>query len=152
MLSLPCSTWASRLLLLAALSTTGAACTSSPPLDPGSFPSEAYVVLESEEGELQLELRTAPEQPPSRGSIAVELRVRRNEQPLTGLQIQVRPWMPSMGHGTSPDPSVQELGEGSYVVHDVNTYMPGEWELELLLTEDQGEGEAHHAAARLRVL
>jgi hypothetical protein len=37
--------------------------------------------------------------------------------------------MPAMGHGTSVIPIIEEDSPGTYVVRDVDFFMPGTWEL-----------------------
>jgi len=48
--------------------------------------------------------------------------------PCDGLTVDMRPWMPSMGHGTSK-PTITAEGNGRYLVSDVYLFMPGTWEL-----------------------
>jgi hypothetical protein len=56
--------------------------------------------------------------------------------PVDGLTLQVTPWMPAMGHGTSVDPTVSVQGQGIYLVQDIYFYMPGQWELRTDLLHD----------------
>lgn len=51
--------------------------------------------------------------------------------------VNVRLWMPSMGHGSSPV-TVQRLDVGTYLVEDVFFSMPGDWEIEVDLTNESG--------------
>ncbi len=76
-------------------------------------------------------VRTAPQQPPSRGLQEVELAVTdaSTGAPETGLVLDVLPWMPAMGHGASIVTSVREDSPGIYVVTDVDLFMAGTWEL-----------------------
>ena len=53
----------------------------------------------------------------------------RSSAPVDGLAIQVVPWMPTMGHGSSAIPEIQPMGDGVYVASDVSLFMPGEWQL-----------------------
>jgi hypothetical protein len=46
-----------------------------------------------------------------------------------GLALDVVPWMPAHGHGTSVAPTVQARGLGVYQIDQVVFFMPGEWEL-----------------------
>jgi hypothetical protein len=48
---------------------------------------------------------------------------------VTGLSLDVVPWMPAMGHGSSTVPSVRDEGDGIYVVDHVVLFMPGQWDL-----------------------
>jgi hypothetical protein len=96
----------------------------------GAFPAEAYTTMVGEKGAVTFEIRTAPTQPPSRGLVTVEYRISDMAgAPLDGLDLQVLPWMPAMGHGASTDPSIEAKGEGRYLASKVSFFMPGSWEL-----------------------
>lgn len=96
----------------------------------GDFPTEPYATLTSEQGALVLEVRTAPSQPPTRGSAAVELRITDpSGGPIDALDLRVVPFMPDMGHAASDEPEIEELGEGRYEVAPVDMFMSGRWEL-----------------------
>jgi YtkA-like len=45
------------------------------------------------------------------------------------LDLDIVPWMPAMGHGTSQVPTITGLGGGTYELDDVDLYMPGLWQL-----------------------
>lgn len=47
---------------------------------------------------------------------------------LEGLAVDVEPYMTSMGHGSSEETEVEDLGAGVYRVHAYYT-MPGTWDL-----------------------
>src|SRR6185295_9166402 len=81
---------------------------SSAPVDPASeFPQSAYLTLPSESGKLHVEVRTAPDQPPPRGDVAVEYSITDTSgAPEEGLLLVVVPWMPDHGHGASTVPEV----------------------------------------------
>ncbi|MBK8481995.1 MAG: FixH family protein [Proteobacteria bacterium] len=49
--------------------------------------------------------------------------------PVTGAQITVDPQMPHMGHGSTEEATVSELGGGSYDAFPVTFQMPGMWEV-----------------------
>jgi hypothetical protein len=131
-------------LALLVLGTSCAACSSGAvpasvsASDSGSealpFPDEPYAVTSSEDGSLQLEVRTSP-QPPPRGTCTLELRVKdAHGTPQDGLELTVVPWMPAMGHGASVKPTVVAQGSGRYLVTNVSLFMPGRWELRTTLT------------------
>jgi hypothetical protein len=94
------------------------------------FPEDALLQMRSENGSLWLELRSSP-QPPEQGTNHFEAFIVRSESyaPVTGLEIEVEPWMPAHGHGSPSEPSVEELGQGRYLIRDVAFNMAGEWEL-----------------------
>lgn len=109
------------------------ACSSSgSELGEVSFPERPLLVTSSDAAQAAIEVRTAPEQPPPRGLSKVELTLLDEQaQPLSDVTIDVVTWMPAMGHGARTDPSVTPLGEGRYLLDDVELYMPGRWELRL---------------------
>ena len=94
------------------------------------FPAIPLTTLSTDSGRFRVEVRTAPDQPPARGEISVELLMRDTSgAPVDGLAVSVVPWMPAMGHGTSIEPVVTPKGEGKYLVTQVSLFMPGEWQL-----------------------
>jgi hypothetical protein len=102
-----------------------------PPL---SFPATALQTLASGSGSLQIEVRTSP-QPPVRGVDAAQYTVTDAQHaPVLHLGLQVTPWMPDMGHGSSIVPTVEEQGNGVYVLTDVDLAMPGAWQLRTTFT------------------
>jgi hypothetical protein len=89
-------------------------------VDLGPFPSES--------GELELDFANTSFR---RGDNEVTVCVteRRSGEPALGLELEVVPFMPSMGHGSSgPSPS-KALGDGCYEFQGVVFNMPGTWEL-----------------------
>lgn len=115
------------LLALAGCSSSGAL--SSP--DAATLPAEPLRAISTDSGKLRIEIRTGPEQPPTRGNQTVEFVVvdAMTGTPAAGLTLDVVPWMPVMGHGTSLTPSVSETSPGTYVLTNVGLFMPGTWEL-----------------------
>jgi hypothetical protein len=95
-----------------------------------NFPATALQTLSSGSGALRIEVRTSP-QPPVRGVDAVQYTVTDAQNaPVLHLSLQVIPWMPAMGHGSSITPTVAEQGSGAYVLTDVDLVMPGAWQLQ----------------------
>jgi len=109
------------------------ACSGGATAGSAGFPAEPLTVLTSDGGKLHLELRTAPDQPPTVGLDSVELIVTEptSGAAVDGLGIQMTPWMVNMGHGTSTVPSVQAKGGGRYVITNVSLFMAGEWQLRM---------------------
>ncbi len=103
----------------------------APPGADAQFPAQALQLVTGDSKLVDVEVRTAPDQPPQRGTIAVEYRVTdaADGSPVDDLAISVVPWMPAMGHGTSIVPEVHAKGDGRYVLVNVNLFMPGRWEL-----------------------
>jgi hypothetical protein len=114
-----------------------AACGGAPMTASGDFPAEPLMILTSMSGALRLELRTAP-QPPSR--VVPSQRAQyiitdtASGVAVNGLSLDVLPWMPVMGHGTSVVPSVAETNAGVFEVDNLNLFMPGLWALRTTIT------------------
>lgn len=121
------SAWTLSFLFFAACSAPAPASTAGD----GGFAAEPLANATSDSGGYTVAIRTAPDQPPTRGTSIVELSIRSAStgEPLDGLSIGVVPWMPAMGHGSSVVPTVTPGGQGTYVVSNVSLYMPGRWEL-----------------------
>ena len=132
--------WAGCRLLALGAALCGCGPRQAPaPAAQASFPAQALVAVDSQSGRMHLEVRSAP-QPPGRGLDAFRLTVTDAAgQRLTGLSIQVQPWMPNMGHGSSVTPSVTEVGAGSYDLGDVYLAMPGTWQLRITLSDGQAD-------------
>ena len=112
----------------AALAIAVAACSSGSE-GPPSFGQQAFMTTTGASGALRVELRTSP-QPPSRGTIAAQLVVTSatDGTPQDGLDIAIQPWMPAMNHGAIA-PTITPQGNGTYLVTDLDLYMPGNWQL-----------------------
>ena len=116
------------LFALACSSQTGGSST---------FPDAPYSAQTSSDGAYDIELRTAPSQPPVRGAIDALLTVTGTNGASTSHAIHVTPWMPAMGHGSSVTPIVTPRDGGGYVVTNLVLPMPGTWQLRV--TIDGGE-------------
>lgn len=110
--------------------------------EPVHFPEQALASVPSNSGKLRVELRTAPEQPPTHGVVSAELRLidASTGERVPDVSLVVTPWMPAMGHGTSTAPSTTETEPGAYLVDPIGAYMPGTWEL---LTDISGAVPDH---------
>jgi hypothetical protein len=120
-----------RFALVGALLST-AGCSSSPAAGaPDTFPAAPLLTVSSASGALRVEARSSPTQPPELGDSAWSFSIKdvASGEPATGLSLDVVPWMPAMGHGTSTVPSVRDTGDGVYVIDDVVLFMAGQWEL-----------------------
>jgi hypothetical protein len=51
--------------------------------------------------------------------------------------LDVTPWMPSMGHGVTQKPKVIERGGGLYSVEDIVLSMTGHWQLQIKVSKDE---------------
>jgi hypothetical protein len=101
-----------------------------------TFGVDPYTTVQSDSNALSVEMRTAP-QPPERGTIEVEFRIRSvaDGSLVDGLTVTVAPWMPApYNHGPSVAPKVVAEGQGRYLVTGVDLFMPGPWELKTTLS------------------
>ncbi|MGD0677261.1 MAG: FixH family protein [Polyangiaceae bacterium] len=117
-----------------ALATTAclglfAACGTASVPETTGFTAPPMLSLTSRDATYQIGVRTSP-QPPTRGEQSVEYTILdATGGPATGLTLVVVPWMPSMGHGTAVTPVVSETTPGTYLIADVDFFMPGQWVL-----------------------
>lgn len=118
--------------LLFAASLLGAC---GPGAGPGpGFGTTPLTTVSSESGALQVAVFTDP-QPPVRGTVGVRLAVTDAAgAPVTGLTVEVVPWMNAMGHGSSVSPTVTARDGGVYELSNVYLFMPGQWTLRTTLT------------------
>jgi len=129
-----------RYIAVVALATAAAGCSSSAPAETTGFVAGPIMTVSSQSGQLSIAVRTSP-QPPVRGTNDVELTITgaTDGAPRDGLALDVKPWMPAMGHGTSIVPTVAPAMNGKYLVSGVDLFMPGLWQLRLSIsgpTED----------------
>jgi ABC-type glycerol-3-phosphate transport system substrate-binding protein len=129
------------LRLLATASLVAVPACSGGAAGPVTFSEAPLASMPSESGDLTIEIRTWPAQPPPRGLDAVEYRITgKDGAPVDGLQIDVLPWMPAMGHGASVSPSVTATGDGRYRIDDVDFFMPGQWVLHTSIAGGSTDG------------
>jgi len=102
-----------------------------PPEPPPSFAADPDQLLASDSGALLIAVRFAP-RPPALGSNAVELSFTDpGGATMAGLGVEVVPWMPAHGHGTSVSPTITETAPGRFVATPLYLFMPGSWELRI---------------------
>ncbi|HKQ68902.1 MAG TPA: FixH family protein [Polyangiaceae bacterium] len=100
------------------------------PAPQAGFPASAAAIVTTDGGQLVVEMRTGPQQPPERGVASVLLVVKNTRgEPVDGLTVVAQPWMPAMGHGAPVEPSGHAEGNGRYALENVSFFMPGQWEL-----------------------
>ncbi|HTA90559.1 MAG TPA: FixH family protein [Polyangiaceae bacterium] len=116
---------------IAALVLLSNACGGAPPSGSNSFPAQSLLVLNSDSGQARVEVRTAPEQPPTRGNVSMQLSITdaTTGAPESGLELSAVPWMPAMGHGTSVTPTIVETSPGVYDLENLVLFMPGTWQI-----------------------
>ena len=139
------------LLLAASVALAAAACGDSGSTDTGTFATTPATVLTTEAGSFRIAVHSAPDAQPSRGVNALRFVVTKvaDGTPASGLDVDVVPWMPAMGHGASVKPSVTPGTEpGVYTVSNVNLFMPGLWEIRATIG---GAAQPDHATAQFEV-
>lgn len=137
--------------LAACLGLAVAACGDSGSADTGTFATTPATVLTTETGRFRIALHSAPDATPSRGVNALRLVVTKvaDGTPASGLDVDIVPWMPAMGHGASVKPSVTPATDpGVYTVSNVNLFMPGLWEIRATIG---GATPPDHATAQFEV-
>lgn len=117
-------------LVLLASGSSGCGGGASPGAN-NSFPARTLFELASDSGQQHVEVRTAPEQPPTRGIVEMQLTITdaTTGTPANGLELSVVPWMPAMGHGASVTPTVVETAPGIYDLENLVLFMPGTWQI-----------------------
>ena len=116
---------------LAALVLLASACGGVPSSASAPFPAQSLLVLNSDSGQSRVEVRTAPDQPPTRGNVSMQLLITdvATGALQTGLDLDAVPWMPAMGHGTSVTPTIVETSPGTYDLENLVLFMPGTWQV-----------------------
>jgi len=100
--------------------------------DPGPVAAEPASTVTTDSGAYRVSVHSAPDAVPTRGVNTLKMVVSRiaDGSPAAGLDLDVVPWMPAMGHGASVKPSVHAEAEpGVFTVTNVNLFMPGLWEI-----------------------
>jgi len=109
-------------------------CGGSPPAIPpvpASFPAQALTTVGSTSGALQVALRSVPD-PPVRGQNVGQLTLTDGTgQPVDGVTVEILPWMPSHGHGTSEAVGVTDQGGGVFIANPLYLFMAGEWQIQM---------------------
>lgn len=111
---------------------------------PDSFPQAPLIVVDSTGGALHIELRSAPE-PLVRGQNVGQISVTDGAgQPVDGLSMELLPWMPSHGHGTSVKTVTTPAGVGVFIANPLYLFMAGQWELRMTF-----DGGVHDTATAI---
>jgi hypothetical protein len=93
----------------------------------------------SASGHYALDVFTNP-QPPVRGQISARLSLTRADgQVVRGMNLEITPWMPEHGHGSSVMPSVVEAEDGDYDVNDLYLPMEGTWQLRTAVDDSRDD-------------
>jgi hypothetical protein len=126
------------------------ACSAPPDRTTEAFPDTPFRRLDGDPSRLAVELRTAPSQPPTRGSSSAEMTVRDASGALRDdLTLKLTAWMPAHGHGSPTTPSVIPVGNGRYRIDALDLPMAGVWELRLDISGEGGLSD--HASTTIEV-
>jgi hypothetical protein len=104
----------------------------------GGFPAPALLAFTTAAGDLRIEVRTSPFQPPRETVIGeVELRITdaTTGDPVDGLALHAMTYMPDMHHeGSALAPYVKPEGNGVYLVTRVMFIMAGKGVLDITVS------------------
>ncbi len=108
---------------------------SSGPAAPVNFGSTPVASMTTVSGNVHVDVFAAPD-PFVRGesSIRLVLTSVASGAAIDGVSIAMQPFMPSMTHGASTQPTFAGSGGGVYVAHDLVMIMAGTWELRTTLS------------------
>ncbi len=116
-------------LALLACGPMGCGAAMDVPQPSDNFPDTPRQILIAPDTKSHVEIRTSP-YPPVKGNNWIQYRISDAAgTAVTGLPLDVLPWMPAHGHGTSVQPRIEDQGAGFYLCRDVFFYMAGHWEL-----------------------
>lgn len=77
------------------------------------------------------------------GSNSIDIIIHdKDDRDVMGAELEVTPWMPSMGHGVFEKPVIMERGGGVYSVSNIDLAMGGHWELKILVKQGGLEDRA----------
>jgi hypothetical protein len=105
----------------------------------------AGLVKQGATGQLSFKLMGATPSPPQRylNEWTLEVTSMKDGTPTTGADLTITPWMPDHQHGAGAyTPKVQEMTNGQYDVKEINTWMPGYWEVTVKATAGSVEDTA----------
>ncbi len=127
-----------RLIFIAAMLTWTIGCMGS---DPDPKPGASAIL--SEHGKYRVEVLFEPN-PPRAGWNAVELHLfNADGDPVSNVDIVVKPWMTSMNHGTNPATVSLTPGSGNLFTADsVRFSMPGPWDVFVFLSKGNSSDTA----------
>ena len=99
--------------------------------------------IDSTAGLYTLELQIQPE-PPTVGLVSLDFAIYEQtaDTPLENASIVTTPWMPSMDHGISDEPSFQETEIGLYNVQFAFS-MSGAWEVQIAIDAEPGQDQVN---------
>ncbi len=103
----------------------------------GCIGSSQKINMTSKTGAFNIELNYKDEFKTGRNDIQLKLTNAYNEA-VPGAKIEIKPWMPGMGHGVMWIPKVTDKGGGNYDAL-IMLSMGGHWELKMDIKKDKVE-------------
>ena len=106
----------------------------------------AGLTRDGSEGLMRVVLTDAAPSPPDQGFNRWEIHVEdMNGQPVPGVQVDAKPWMPDHGHGSVPlmhRARQLDTNNEQRTLGPMNFFMPGLWTVTMKLTSSLGADEA----------
>lgn len=103
--------------------------------DPRVAAYAAGMGVASDSGALHVTLIAADPAPPVKGPNTWKVRLTDAAgQPVSGASVDVKPFMPDHGHGSSTKPTVTPGADGAYDVTGLVLFMPGVWRVTFAVT------------------
>jgi hypothetical protein len=104
----------------------------------------ANLAKTSTSGALKVTLMGSDPVPPARGTNAWTVKVEDGSgNAIPDAALEVTPFMPDHGHGTSVRPVITPKGDGTYTIDPLYLFMPGVWRITIALpATDAGPGES----------
>ncbi len=97
--------------------------------DPRVEPYAVGLSAEAPDG-ITVTMMDASPAPPAKGNNAITIQIAdKDGNPLSGVDVSFKAYMPDHGHSSSIIPDVTEQGGGKYKLSPINLFMPGVWEL-----------------------
>ena len=104
--------------------------------DPRVDPYTANLTKPGSGKAFQFVLVSGDPAPPAKGNNTWQLSITDpSGAPVDGATIDVKPFMPEHGHGTSVTPTVTAAGGGKYTVTPLYLFMPGLWQVTITATK-----------------
>lgn len=111
--------------------------------DPRAMAYAVGISQASADGKVKIAFADAMPAPPAKGANVWTITLTDAAQmPIDGATIDVKPFMPDHGHGSSATPVVTGKGSGNYEVTNLQLFMPGIWQITFTVTPAGGVAES----------
>jgi hypothetical protein len=115
---------------------TGSVCDT----DPRAAVYAVGLSAKSADGAVHATFVDAMPAPPSKGENAWTIKLTdAMGSPINGATVTVKPFMPDHGHGSSVLPLVQPDTSGTYLITQLDFFMPGIWQITLAVAQGGGQ-------------